>query len=523
MMKRTQSAAIALLHSVVSIVRAADIVYVTDLSIYTYLAPCAASAISYEIQEQTYSECPAAETDLSSCVCSKGNNFASIAGAISGSVSYECGPTASEDQSSAQTVLSAYCNQNTMTAFPTPTLPVSQYITDVAQFQYLAPCAASGLSNAVQTMTYQLCPPDATALATCACEKNQNSLFVSQAINSIVKYNCASHTADVSSAQAMFAAYCAMNSGTSAFPTASSPPGDMTYYITDLPQYASLAPCAGSAVSYALAEQTYELCPSGPQDLASCACIKEGLPTSVSSTISSQVKFYCESTASSDISSALAVFDYYCSAANGDVVATGITNSVSQPSPKTNTGSNAGPSGTKPTSIACVVGVIIVIVLCIVWWKHNHKDDNKPRPPMPTENPGQPSTGMSAVNEPYTMTAAIGSHSSPGMPVSPLSPRPAPPEADGRPVVNISPIIPGHEELQGHNRQPGYMPDRPEVLGDWGPEAGGWEIYEAGGGQGVQRQHTMQQQETRRYGRGRRPTTPRAELEGETSFRQRDR
>ncbi|KUI53137.1 hypothetical protein VP1G_00399 [Cytospora mali] len=480
MMRCTRSAAVALFLSVVSIVRAADIVYVTDLSIYTYLAPCAASAVSYEIQEQTYSECPAAETDLSSCVCSKGNNFASIAGAISGSVSYECGPTASEDQSSAQTVLSAYCTQNSMTAFPTLTIPVSHYITDVAQFQYLAPCAASGLSNAVQTMVmFQIQPP-------------------CQAINSIVKYNCASHTADVSSAQAMFAAYCAMNSGTSVFPTASSPPGDMTYYITDLPQYASLAPCAGSAVSYALAE----------------------------------------------------VFDYYCSAANGEVVATGITNSVSQPSPTTNTGSNAGSSGTKPTSsagsgtgsssggsgsssgstagsvpiiaiaVACVVGVIIVIVLCIIWWKHNQKDDNKSRPPMPPENP---STGMSAVNEPYTMTAAIRSHSSPGMPVSPLSPRPPPPEADGRPVVNISPIIPGHEELQGHNRQPGYMPDLPEVLGNWGPEAGGWEIYEAGGGQGVQRQHTTrqhttQQQEARRYGRGRRPAIPRAELEGGDEF-----
>jgi hypothetical protein len=32
--------------------------------------------------------------------------------------------------------------------------------------------------------------------------------------------------ADVSSAQAMFAAYCAQNSGTTAFPVPSPPPGD---------------------------------------------------------------------------------------------------------------------------------------------------------------------------------------------------------------------------------------------------------------------------------------------------------
>lgn len=86
----------------------------------------------------------------------------------------------------------------------------------------------SSLENYTDSIheTYELCPSDATALATCACEKNQNSLLVSQAVDSIVKYDCASHTGDISSAQAMFAAYCAMNQGTSSFPTASSPPGD---------------------------------------------------------------------------------------------------------------------------------------------------------------------------------------------------------------------------------------------------------------------------------------------------------
>lgn len=74
--------------------------------------------------------------------------------------------------------------------------------------------------------TYDLCPVDATALATCACQKNQNSLKISQIINTSVKYSCSSHTADISSAQAMFAAYCDLLDGSTKFPTPTAPPGD---------------------------------------------------------------------------------------------------------------------------------------------------------------------------------------------------------------------------------------------------------------------------------------------------------
>ncbi len=63
-------------------------------------------------------------------------------------------------------------------------------------------------------------------MASCACNKNQNSLKVSQIINTSAKYSCSGHTADISSAQAMFAAYCAMNSGTTKLPVPSNPPGD---------------------------------------------------------------------------------------------------------------------------------------------------------------------------------------------------------------------------------------------------------------------------------------------------------
>ncbi|ROW08403.1 hypothetical protein VMCG_03315 [Cytospora schulzeri] len=316
-----------------------------------------------------------------------------------------------------QSVLSAYCDQSSTAAFPTPTIAVSQYITDVAEFQYLAPCAASGLSNAVQynhgdipspglraeriytddaCQTYKLCPPDATALATCACEKNQNSILVSQAINSAVKYDCASHTADVSSAQAMFAAYCAMNNGTSLFPTASSPPGDMTYYITDLPQYTSLAPCAGSAVSYAVAE------PSPTRKTAS-------------KTASSGTK------------------------------ATGGAGGGS------GSGGSRGPKSLLTILLIIAALVISMIVLGIVCCK---KHKLKPRHPKPPGTPGhQPSPGTSAAETShYNIMAAVGgSHGSPGVLDHPAFIEYYAPEADGRPVVNISPIIPGHSELQGHN------------------------------------------------------------------------
>lgn len=92
--------------------------------------------------------------------------------------------------------------------------------------------------------------------------------MISQLINTNVRTACSSMTADLSSAQAFFAAYCNMLNGTSSFPTASSPPGDSTscllsvmtttpltpapvsYYITDMPQFSSLSSCAATALSY---------------------------------------------------------------------------------------------------------------------------------------------------------------------------------------------------------------------------------------------------------------------------------
>ncbi|KAM7184547.1 hypothetical protein V8F33_012924 [Rhypophila sp. PSN 637] len=321
---------------------AADIVYVTDLAIFTSLAPCAASALSNNVMYMTYNLCPEAVTELKNCVCTKGGNLASVQKDLSSSVSYSCGSTASEDQASATTVLSAYCNQDESFSFPGPATPVEVYITDIPEFEFLAPCAASAVSYAVNSMTYYNCPSDAPLLATCACSKNQNSLLISQVINTSAKSSCSGHTADVTSAQAFFNAYCNLNNGTSSFPQFVEPPGDMTYYITDLPGYSSLAPCASRALSYAVQYQTYSLCPEGPKALGSCACLKEGLSTDISSIIRSSVKDGCGAPGTEDISSAFSVFDVYCSAVKGSVTPAGITNSVTQTYPA---GANAGSGG----------------------------------------------------------------------------------------------------------------------------------------------------------------------------------
>ncbi|KAL8392125.1 hypothetical protein RB595_002350 [Gaeumannomyces hyphopodioides] len=325
-----------------------SVVYVTDLPLFSRLAPCAASAISYHVMSQTRTNCPQAVADLQGCVCTKNNNIAAISSGISSSVSYSCGSTASDDQASAATVLSAYCNQNAMPTFAPPSITVTNYISDIPEFQYLAGCAKGALQYAVQSMTNSFCPPEASNLATCACMKNQNSLKVSQIINSSVRYSCTSHMADVTSAQAMFSAYCNMAvSGVSNFPQPSPPPGDMSYYITALPQYSAMAPCAQSAVSYAVKSQANNYCPEGVQALASCICIKESIFGSVSSSVTSGVKWSCSSTASEDITSAMAVLDLYCSAAKNQVKPTGVAESIQQTFPIPRSGTIApGPGQT---------------------------------------------------------------------------------------------------------------------------------------------------------------------------------
>ncbi|SPO04747.1 uncharacterized protein DNG_07432 [Cephalotrichum gorgonifer] len=323
---------------------AEDVVYVTDLTIFTLLAPCAQYAVSDVIQGKTYTSCGEAVTELQSCVCSKNNNHNDILTSISSSISYQCGSTASDDHASATAVFNKYCDPATSIDFPTPTKNVvEQYPTDLPAYHDLAPCAQYGVSLGMQEMTATYCPEPASLLAPCICGKNQNSLKASQTINSSVKYSC-SNNDDISSAQGFLAAYCAMTAGTTSFPEPSMPPGDMTYYISALPQYSALAPCAQSAVDMGLYSHSNDFCPEGPRAFAGCACTKSGLSSKATSWISENVKYSCDSTATDDVSSALSVWAFYCSAAAGEVTASGVTESIDQPS-RTNSGPKETGSG----------------------------------------------------------------------------------------------------------------------------------------------------------------------------------
>jgi hypothetical protein len=222
------------LSMVISGTIAVDIVYITDLPAFSLLAPCAAGAVSEAVQGLTENLCPGAVTALEYCACTQDQKSAQIASTISSQVLNTCSSTASDDVHSASAVFSVYCNQGENSApFPPITNGVTQYISDLPAYTDLGPCAGDALSNVLAELTELRCPPAASALVSCACLKNQNSLLVSENINTQVLNSCAStHTQDVSSAQAVFAGYCGLNNGTSSFPTISQLPGSLTYYIT---------------------------------------------------------------------------------------------------------------------------------------------------------------------------------------------------------------------------------------------------------------------------------------------------
>jgi hypothetical protein len=286
--------------------------------------------VSSIVQSLTTSACPVLVTALASCACTKDQNSAAIASQISKTVLSSCGTTATEDVNSASQVFSGYCNQGATAATvttPPPAGPtVSQYITDLSAFSNLAPCAGLALSSGVQYLTSSLCPDAPSALASCACTKNQNSLAISGWINNMVFETCGkTHTEDVTSAQAVFAGYCGLGAGTASFPTPSALPGNVYYYITDLPTFSSLAPCAATALSSMVQWHTSSLCPEAPRSLVSCACVKDQNSQALSGYIVSNVRVSCGTTASEDVTSALGIFDYYCSAGKGLVTPQGVT------------------------------------------------------------------------------------------------------------------------------------------------------------------------------------------------------
>ncbi|KAK2612502.1 hypothetical protein QQS21_001440 [Conoideocrella luteorostrata] len=240
--------------------------------------------------------------------------------------------------------MAKYCDPDKTITFATPTANVvNAYITELSQMSYLPPCARSGLSYAVMGDMSSKCPKDASLYAPCVCNSDR-AKAVSETLSKSVRSSC-SNDEDVTAAQGFFNQYCAMNSGTTSFAGPQQPPGDMTYYITALPQYKSLRACAQSAMSYAILAQTEYQCGTGPQALASCACLKSGMRGKVSSTLTSQVKGYCSSTATDDVTSAISVWEYYCSAAENKVVAK-VSESISEAKPA----ATAVPSRSRPGS-----------------------------------------------------------------------------------------------------------------------------------------------------------------------------
>ncbi|KAM5341606.1 hypothetical protein ACJ41O_014637 [Fusarium nematophilum] len=328
---------------------AADIVFVTDLEIFTFLAPCASSAISYNVAMQTYSTmCGDSETELQECICSNTARFDDVAASISSDVTYGCGSSATDDLSSATRVMEQYCNQDTTLSFSSPTVNVVEaYITDLPELGYLPPCAQSALSYAVIGAAYSRCPEPAELNAPCVCSKEAVVSDISETIRSSVKYSC-SNNEDVTSAYNFYDQFCAMNEGTTSFATPGKPPGDMTYYITALSQYQSLDDCAQSGIADAVLEQSSWLCGDGPQELASCVCIKSGMSKAISSSLTSMVKYYCDNTAIANVTSAIEVFEYFCSAAESKVVAT-VGESIVQSYPTASSGAGAGATGPAAT------------------------------------------------------------------------------------------------------------------------------------------------------------------------------
>ncbi|KAL2694865.1 hypothetical protein Neosp_001454 [[Neocosmospora] mangrovei] len=119
-----------------------------------------------------------------------------------------------------------------------------------------------------------------------------------------------------------------------------------------------------------------ELAPCGPQALASCLCLKNSVSKAVSSTLSWEIKNRCHTNMLDNLSSANAVLDYYCSAAKGEVTATGIAVSQTESaSTRAGSGSMATETNTSDESeskskgpkagviAGAVVGAVVGVLL----------------------------------------------------------------------------------------------------------------------------------------------------------------
>jgi hypothetical protein len=190
--------------------------YISTLPACTELAPCASSAISSVVQQLTNGLCLPTPTALASCACTNSMRSASITSVISSNVVLSCGPTATEDVTSALIVFSVYCAGGSQASFPGISVaPVTGYISDLPEVSSISQCASSGLAYIIQGLTMRQCPPAPTALVSCACFKDDNYLSVSSAIQTKVELLCdTSGAAQAATALSVFNVYCSLANST---------------------------------------------------------------------------------------------------------------------------------------------------------------------------------------------------------------------------------------------------------------------------------------------------------------------
>ncbi|KAF4435306.1 hypothetical protein F53441_13539 [Fusarium austroafricanum] len=275
--------------------------------------------------------CGDSETELQKCICS--TRMHEVASSISTDIKYSCGSSATEDLSSASKLMQKYCNQEEHVTFFSPTKNIVEaYVTDLPELSYLPPCAQSGLSYAMIGVGSSRCPEAAELNAPCVCNKKDVVRDITSTLRSAVKYSC-SNNGDVTSAEHFYNEFCLMNDGTTSFAPPKGPPGDseyeltpcwkypnvwapVSYYITALPHFRSLNKCAQSGIATVVMEI-------------------------ISSSLTDRVKDYCDSTHIGNVTSAIDVFRYYCSAAESLVVAT-VSQSIHQSYPTVSSGGRSG-------------------------------------------------------------------------------------------------------------------------------------------------------------------------------------
>ncbi|KAM0276007.1 hypothetical protein ACHAQH_007177 [Verticillium albo-atrum] len=325
--------------------------HVTDLSIFSLLAPCASSAVANNVNSLTRATelgCGTTDPELQSCICSQSDVSTQIAQNVSQAVQSRCGQNATDDLWSASEVMRKFCSPGETVTLPTPTTNiVTQFVTDVEKMSFLPPCVFSGISWVVMYSASAHCPSSANLYAPCVCGKSDVVDLVRSNLTSRILDRC-DNREDLKLAEEVYSEYCAMNNGTTSFAPIPSPPGDMTYHITALSQYSSLPECAKEAVSSAVIDQTSLNCAVGPQALASCVCIKEGMLQKVYESMTARAGLNCGFTNKDPVYSAIDVLNYYCSAAEDKVVAA-VTDTATQPYPTASQGGGSGADGASQT------------------------------------------------------------------------------------------------------------------------------------------------------------------------------